>query len=165
MPAVPTLFCVAMTMNGLGRQVGVPIHGDLSLFHRFQKGGLRFAGCAVDLVAQKQIGVRHGAGAVDEFAALPVIDGEADDIGGKHVRRELNTVEIKPQRTAERDGERRFADARHVVQQDMPLGKQCHENLLDDAALADDGFSISERMDSSCRFIVYFTVMRPCGAA
>ena len=118
----------------------MPIYGNLSLFHRFQKGGLCFAGCAVNLIAQKQIGVRYGAGAVDEFAALPVIDGEADDIGGKHVRCELNTAEIKPQRTAERDGERRFADARHVVQQDMPLGKQCHENLFDDAALADDGF-------------------------
>ena len=66
--------------KGLFQRICPPVHGDLPLLHRLQQRGLRFAGGAVDFVAQKQVGVRRRALVIDELAALRLIHRKADDI-------------------------------------------------------------------------------------
>ena len=53
-------FWVATTIKALIQLVGVPVHGDLVLFHAFQERRLGFCRGAVDLVADDDVG-EHGA--------------------------------------------------------------------------------------------------------
>ena len=115
------------------------IDGYRAFFHDLQQRGLRFAGGAVDFVAQKQVGVRRRALVIDELTALRLIHRKADDIRRHHVRRELYAAVAQIDGAGERHGQRGFAHAGHVVQQDVPFGQQRGEDMLDDPALAAHG--------------------------
>ena len=125
--------------KGLFQRMRLPVHGDLPLLHRFQQRGLRFAGGTVDLVAQKQVGARRRALVIDELPALRLIHRKADDIRRHHVRRELYAAVAQIDGAGERHGQRGFAHAGHVVQQNVPFGQQRGEDMLDDPALAAHG--------------------------
>ena len=120
----PTLFCVAMTTKGFSSGYVSPVHGDLPLLHRLQQRGLCFAGGAVDFVAQ-QAGWRASPtpSMIDELTALRLIHRKADDIRRHHVRRELYAAVTQIDGAGERHGQRGFAHAGHVVQQDVPFGQ------------------------------------------
>lgn len=120
--------------------MGFPVHGDLAFFHRFQKGGLRFAGGAVDFVGQKQIGVRRRARTIEKLSAGRVVHGEADDVRRQHIRRELHAAAGQIDGAAERDGQRGFAHAGHIVQQNVSPCQKRAEHMFDDRALAANGF-------------------------
>ena len=65
--------------EGRRQVVGLAVHGDAVLFHRFQKGRLRLARGTVDLVGQQEIG-HDRTGLVDELVCFFVIDREANDV-------------------------------------------------------------------------------------
>ena len=74
--------------------VGLAVHGDAVFLHRFQKGGLRFAGGTVDLVGQQEIG-HDRTGLVDEGIDRFIVHRVADDIRGDGVRGELDTAGVE----------------------------------------------------------------------
>ena len=85
--------------------------------------------------------IRHDrAGLIDEGPAFLAVNGEADNIRGQHVGRELDAAVTQAERAVEGQRSRRFAGAGDVVQQHMTAGDQRHENLFHHVVLADDDF-------------------------
>ena len=123
--------------EGVGQLVGVTVHGDLSLLHDLQQRGLGLAGGAVDLVCQQKVG-HHRAGLVDEGTALLAVQGEAHDVRGQHVRRELDAAVLQTQRTAESQRGGGLAGAGDIVQQHVSAGEHRHQNFLQSRLLAHD---------------------------
>ena len=123
--------------EGHVERVGVAVDGDLALFHRFQQGGLGLGGGAVDLVDEDDLGV-DGAGAKLELARALVEDGDAGDVAGQHVGRELDALELAADRPGERLGQHRFAHAGHVLDEDVALAEEAQHGQLHRLALADD---------------------------
>ena len=95
------------------------------LFHRFQKGRLRLARGTVDLVGQQKIG-HDRTGLVDEGIDRFIVHRVADDIGRDSVRGKLDTAGVKAQNLRKGQGRGRFADARHVLHEDVALGQNGH---------------------------------------
>ena len=115
--------------EGHGQRMRHAVHRDLPLLHDLQKRCLRLAGGTVDLVGQQKI--RHDrAGLIDEGPAFLAVNGEADNIRGQHVGRELDAAVTQAERAVEGQRSRRFAGAGDVVQQHMTAGDQRHENLF-----------------------------------
>ncbi len=99
------------------------VDGDAVLLHRLQQRRLSLRRCAVDLVGQHDL--RHDrAGAELEVAALLVVDGNAGDVTGQNVRRELNALELAAGRLREAAGQHRLANAGHVLDQQMASAEQ-----------------------------------------
>jgi len=104
--------------EGLRDRVGLAVDGKLSFLHDFQERGLRLRRCTVDFIGKEKI--RHGAARhVAELAGILVVHGKARDIRRKDVRGELHPFVIEPQGVREGDSDRRLADARNVIDQDM----------------------------------------------
>ena len=136
-PSCSTGFCVAITMNGVPRRVRLRVDRDLPLLHALQQGRLRLRRCAVDLVAEHDVG-EHRAGAELEVAALLVEHVHAGDVGGQHVGRELDAPERAVDRPSHRLGEHRLADAGHVLDQQVSFGDQRNQRQADLGVLAAD---------------------------
>ena len=62
--------------------------GDLFFLHGFEQRALHLGGRAVDFVGQDEVG-EDRAFARGEAAGLRIVNLRADDVGGQHVRREL----------------------------------------------------------------------------
>ena len=146
--------CASRASRVLGREddegrrevVGVAIHGDAVFLHRFQKGGLRFAGGTVDLVREEEVG-HDRAGLVDEGIGRFIVHRVADDVRGDGVRRELDAAGVEAQNLREGQGGGRFADARHVLHEDVALCEDRHEDFLDVLVFADDdGFDLRQNV-------------------
>ena len=110
---------------------GFPVHRHLPLLHRLQQRGLGFTGGAVDFIPQQQIRPDQGSGLINKVSAGPVVHGKARQIRGQDIRRKLNPPEGKPDGPAQSHRQRGFADARHIIQQDMPLRQQRRQDLPD----------------------------------
>ncbi len=76
-----------------------------------------------------------------EGGAFALVHRYADDVGGEHVARELDAVEIEPEELREHLGERGLADAGQVFDQQVPAREQAGERETDLALLAKDYFS------------------------
>ena len=113
----------------------------LFFFHHFQKCGLGLARGPVDLVCQQQATLQHRSLLIEEGPASPVVHGKTGDIRRHDVRRELNPLVRQPQDLAERQRQRGLADARHVLQQDVALRQDRHQDPFDDRILAADDFA------------------------
>ena len=107
-------------------RVRVRVDGDLPLLHRLEQRRLRLRRRAVDLVGEHDVG-EHAARAELELVRRPVPDRHADDVGGEEVGRELDAVPRRRDRAGDRLGERRLADAGHVLDEQVALGEQAHE--------------------------------------
>src|SRR5262252_8199419 len=71
------------------------------------------------------------AGAELEARLALVVDLRAHDVGRQQVGRALHARELAVDRTRERPGQRRLADARIVLDQDVPLGQRRHDDALE----------------------------------
>ena len=109
----------------------------LTFLHDLQQCRLRLAGGAVDFVRQQQI-AHDRAGLEQQAAALLVVNGKTDDVRRNHVRGELNTAIVDTHRAAERQRQRGFAHARHVLQQNVAAGQNRHQRARQHVVLADD---------------------------
>ena len=126
-----------MTRKGGGRGWGYAVHGDLAFLHGLQQGRLGFGRGAVDFVGQHQLG-GDGAGAEAELAGGLVIDGHAGDVAGQQVGSELDAGESAADGAGQGPGQHGLAHAGHVLHEDMTLGDEGGQALLDYVVLADD---------------------------
>ena len=113
----------------------------LFFFHHFQKCGLRLARGPVDLVCQQQATLQYRPLLIAKFSASPIIHGKTGDIRRHDIRRKLDPPVRQSQRFAERQRQRGLADARHVLQQDIALCQDRHQDPFDDCLLAADDFA------------------------
>ena len=113
------------------------VDGDLALLHRLQQRGLGLRRGAVDLVADDDVR-EHRAGLELEVADLLVEDRDAGDVRRQQVRRELDPAHGAVDRLGQRLGQHRLTDARHVLDQQMPLGQQDGDGDFDDVGFALD---------------------------
>ena len=72
---------------------GLVADGDLLFLHGFEQRALHLGGRAVDFVGEDEVG-EDRAFARGEAAGLRVVNLRADDVGGQHVRRELEAGEL-----------------------------------------------------------------------
>ena len=117
--------------------MGCAVHRHLPFFHRFQQGRLGLGGGAVDLVGQDHLG-HHRAGAELKLPVALVVDGDAGDVAGQQVGGELDALELASQRGGQALGQHGLADAGNVLDQDVALGDEGGQRLLDNRRLADD---------------------------
>ena len=120
-----------------GHGVRLPADRHVALGHHLEQRRLHLGGGAVDLVREDE--VRHDRAELDLelLPALPV-DAGAHEVGGHQVGSELQAPEAATDHRGEGlDGER-LGDARHALEQDVPLGEQAHQDHLDQAILTDD---------------------------
>ena len=110
---------------------------DLPFLHGLEKRCLCLRAGAVDLVAEDHVG-EHGARPEVEGRPLPIPDRHARDVRREQVRGELDPLEGAIDRTSERLGEKGLADARYVLDQDVPLGHQARYDEVDRRRLALD---------------------------
>ena len=115
--------------------VGDAVHRDLVLGHALQQRGLGLGRGAVDLVRDHDVR-EHRPGAELELLGAPVVDRHAGDVAGQQVRGELDPAHRAVDRDRQRLGQRRLADARHVLDQEVPLGEQRDERDAHDVRLA-----------------------------
>ena len=73
-----------------------------------------------------------------EFAALLAVDRNSRNVAGQEVGRELNAFERATDGSRKAFGEHGFAHTGHVFYQQVALGHQGRQGLLDHRAFADD---------------------------
>src|SRR5690606_27718162 len=66
----------------------------------------------------------HGALMKAKSVRLAIENGDPDDVGGKDVARELNTLVGQSERLCQRMGQRRLPDAWNVFDQQVPACQQ-----------------------------------------
>ena len=59
-----------------------------------------------------------------EIAQVGQVDARTQDVAGEHVGRELQPRELAVEALGDRLGQQRFADARRVLDQQVPFGQQ-----------------------------------------
>ena len=117
--------------------VGDAVDGDLPLLHALEQRRLRLGRGAVDLVADDDVG-EHRPRLELEVALFGVVDAHAGHVAGQQIRRELQPADRAVDRAGERLGELGLADARHVLDQQVPLGQQHGQAQPHDFGLAFD---------------------------
>ena len=106
------------------------VDGDLTLLHALQHAGLRLRRRAVDLVDDHDVGEDRTGAELEARLAL-VVDVRAHDVGGEQVGRALDAGERAVDRARERARQRGLADAGVVLDEDVPLGEQRDDHLLE----------------------------------
>ena len=128
--------------------VGHVVDRDLPLLHRLEQGRLGLRRGPVDLVAEHHVG-EDPARPEGERPGVPVVDARARHVGGQQVGRELDPTPLKVERAGQRLGQAGLADARHVLEQQVPLGGQAHQGQPGRVlfALEDLGHVVDDRFE------------------
>ena len=113
------------------------LHGDLPLLHRLQQGGLGLRRGAVDLVAEQQVGEQRPAPELELRLPL-VVDVAAGDLSRKQVGRELDAAELDVEHRGEGVRDQRLGQSGIVLDQDVAVRQDAHEDLPEHRVLADD---------------------------
>ena len=138
--------------------IGVGVDGDLALFHRLEQRRLGLRRRTVDLVGQHHVGEDAAGPELERFGG-PVPHRHAEHVGRQEVGRELDAVPGAGDRAGDRLRERRLADARDVLDEEVTLGEQAEEREAHLVGLAlDDALDVGEqrveeRGDDSWRVI------------
>ena len=156
MPSNSTGFCVAMTMKGLGSEIGLAVHRHLPLAHGFQQRALRARRGPVDLVGQHDIGEDRAA-VESEFLRAAVEHAAAGNVGGKQVRSELDAAEFARYAPGHGLAGQGLAHAGHVFQKHVLARQQRHHRQPDDFVLAQHDLAdvILEFLDEIVILIVH----------
>ena len=137
---VPTCscgFCVAITKNGSGSGMDLAVERHLPLLHGLEQRALRLGRGAVDLIGEHEL--REDRAALEaELAGLALEDGHAEHVRGQQIAGELHPLERQAQRAGEGVGERGLADARDVLDQQVPARQQAGEAQADLLLLAEN---------------------------
>jgi hypothetical protein len=121
--------------------VGGPVDGDLTLLHAFQQRGLGLRRGPVDLVADDE--VREDRSRLElEVAAFLVIGVDSGDIAGQQVGGELHPPHRAVDGFRQRLRQHRLPHARHVLDEQVPLGDQDGEREPNGVRLA-----VNDRLD------------------
>ena len=126
--------------EGLLQREGFSDHRDAMFLHRFQHGGLRLGGRAIDLVGQDDVGKKRP---LHELELAPAGFVLLDDVGARNVHRhqvgrELDAAETEVHGLGEPAHQERLGQTGDAHQQGMSLREEADRKLLDDRLLADD---------------------------
>ena len=114
-----------------------PTDRHLPLRHRLQQRRLHLRRRPVDLVRQHQVGHHRTQLHVERLLRRPVDPGP-HDVRRHQIRGELDPAETAAHRGGQRRGRQRLRDARHALQQAVPLRQQRHQQPLDQPVLPHD---------------------------
>jgi hypothetical protein len=123
--------------EGRGQGAGLAFDRDLLLLHRLQQRALRLGAGAVDLVGQQHLR-EDRAGVEDEGFLAALVDRHAGQVAGHQVGGELHAREMQAEGAGQRMGEGGLADARNVLDQQVPTGQQAGHAVAHLGLLADD---------------------------
>ena len=142
------------------------VDGDVALLHALEQAGLRLRRGAVDLVDDHDVG-EDRAGAELEARLALVVDVGADDVGRQQVGRALHARELAVDRARERARQRGLADARVVLDEDVALGEQRDDHVLEDLVADLDGAAdvVRDAARDGDRGVDLGRCARPSGAA
>ena len=148
---------MASTRNGSSQLEGLVADGDLFFLHGFEQRALHLGRRAVDFVGQDEVG-EDRAFARGEAAGLRIVNLRADDVGGQHVRRELQAREFDVHAVGQRFHGKRFGQAGHAFEQDVAVGQQADDQPLGQIILADDDLAefVKQRVREGTRFLDRF---------
>ena len=73
-----------------------------------------------------------------EAAVVRIVNHGADDVGGQHVRRELNPLEAEIDASGQRFEGERFCQAGHAFEKDVAIGDQRNEQAVEQLLLPDN---------------------------
>ena len=137
--------------------VGLVADGDLLFLHGFEQRALHLGGRAVDFVGEDEVG-EDRAFARGEAAGLRIVNLRADDVGGQHVRRELQAREFDVHAVRQRFHGECLGQAGHAFEEDVAVGQQADDQPLGEIILADDDFAefVEQRMRERARFLDRF---------
>src|SRR6202034_265138 len=127
------------------QRIGGAVGAHLPLLHGLEQRALGARTGAVHLVGEQQL---REDWAVAEIKALAgaIEHRDADDVGGQQVAGELHALPGEPEHVGEGVRERRLADTRHVLDQQVAARQQAGEAQPDLPGLAeDDGLEQDER--------------------
>ncbi len=137
-------FCVAITKNGgLGSgcvwpPMAMTCRSCMAPRARARSGP--WPGRELDFVGEDE--VRKDRAAVGrELAGFRLEDHRADDIAGEKVGGELDALELDAEGDAEGLDEERLGEAGHALEEDVAVGEEGDEQVLDGGILADDGLA------------------------
>ena len=111
------------------------IDGDLRFVHGFEQRRLRFRRGAVDFVGQNDVG-ENRAGLELELLVDLVVDADADHVARQHVGGKLHAVKRAVKRVRQGLGQRGFADAGHIFDQQVAAAEQRDQCEADGFILA-----------------------------
>ena len=111
--------------------VRLALHRHPALLHALEQPRLGLRRRAVDLVNQHDVG-EHRAGVELEPRLAAVEHVRSDHVGGEQVGRALHARVLGVERARERPRQRRLADPRIVLDQDVAIGEQRDEQIADD---------------------------------
>ena len=130
----------------VGQRVGGAVDADLPLPHGLEHGGLRLGIGSIHLVGDDDVGEQR-PGVEGESARGLLVDADAGQVGGQHVRRELDAAGGSADGEAQRPGQRGLANARDVLEQQMAARGEGVDGQLDD--LAGTGEHAGQRVDQA----------------
>ena len=110
---------------------------QLAFLHRLQQSGLRARRGAVDLVGEHQLRQQR-PGPKLEIARFLVVDVDPGHIRGQQIGGELDAAKRAADRAGERFRQHRFAQPGHIVQQDVPLGEDRGQCVVEHLLAPDD---------------------------
>ncbi len=118
--------------------MGMPVGRHLLLLHGLEERCLRLRRGAIDLVGKEEVR-EHGARLEAEDGIALVVDRRAGDVRRHQIGRELDAREPHRAHACERPRDERLGEPRKVLDQDVTVGEQAHQDELDLGALADHG--------------------------
>jgi len=110
---------------------------DLALAHCFQQRGLGARRGPIDLIRHDDLS-EDRAGPELELGRLLVENRTTGDVGREQVRCALHPLERRPNTAGQGSGEHGLGHARHILEQDVPLGKKGCQHQHDLLALANN---------------------------
>ncbi len=123
--------------KGHRQRARIAVDRYLVFLHRFEQGALRFRRRAIDLVGQDELR-EDRAGLELELAGVSPEHGDAHDVGGQQVAGELYAPVGQPEYLCQRLGERRLAQTRQILDQQVAAGEQTSERKRDLLILVQD---------------------------
>ena len=125
----------------LGEFVGGVAGGDHFLLHGFEERGLGFRRGAVDFVSEEEVAKNRAFDEPEFLFAGGLVGLEhigADDVAGHEVGRELHALELEIQHLGDGFNGEGLCHAGQADQKGVAVGKDAHEDLVENFALTDD---------------------------
>jgi hypothetical protein len=137
--------------------VSLVADGDLFFLHGFEQRALHLGGRAVDFIGEDEVG-ENRAFARAEAAGLRIVNLRADDVGGQHVRRELQARKFHADARGHGFHRQSFGKPRHAFEEDVAVGQQADDEAFGQIILADNDFAqfVKQRMREAAGFLDRF---------
>ena len=119
----------------LGQRQRAAVERHLTVVHRLEQRRLGARARAVDFVGEQDVREDRTL-AQHELATPLIVDRHTEHVARQEVARELDASQLAAHRPGERARQRRLADARYVLDQNVPAREQRDQRQLDGVGLA-----------------------------